>query len=378
MKSLSHLRIIEYVGRVGSFGLSLTEYSSHKIDQIISLIHIATVKNIELFVNVKFQTAARFIWGGGRLEKKLRYFVIVALAWVVFLGGGIFQSSLVKEDEKSDSLFLTSSGSILLGEVTAATYSGENSLSDEPIEHVVASGETLTSIGKYYGISMESVKYANNLATNVLKEGTVLIIPPVEGTLHTVKKGDTIASLAKKYNVPSQSIVDFNYLDAPYELLAGQIITIPKAQIPSTQKFYASSNSYEVGAYGVIPYAQNAVKGTGNFQWPLSGIISQGFHAYHPALDIAANSGNIVAADEGTVIRAGWWQGGYGNAVQLDHGNGFVTTYAHMSVISVSAGQSVSKGEKLGVVGSTGRSTGPHVHFTIQFNGKYLNPLSQL
>ena len=378
MKPLFASKIIEFIALLGSFGVAVLEYLSHKGDQLLKFIHFMTLRNMELFVTVKFQTAASFILSGGKLEKRMRYLLVLILGWFVFFAGGIFQSSLVESNDSSEFQFLASSGSILLAEATAATQSGDKALSDKPIDHVVVAGETFESIGKNYGISVESIKFANNVATNTLKPGETLIIPPVEGTLHTVKKGDSIKSLSRKYNVPSQTIVDFNYLDAPYDLTPGLVITIPDARVPAVERYYTQSDVYDVSSYGLIPYAEGARRGSGAFLWPISGVISQGFHKYHPALDIAANTGNVVAADKGTVIRAGWWQGGYGNAVQIDHGNGYVSTYAHMSVISVSTGQDLSKGEKIGVVGSTGRSTGPHVHFTIQFNGQYVNPISVL
>ncbi len=371
-------RVLEFVGILGSFGVSVLDYLSHRVDQWLHFLHIFTLRNTELFVKVKFQTAARFIWSGGKLERRMRGVLVLVLGWFVLFAGGIFQSNLVEKTDSSQFQFLTSTGSILLAEATASTQSGEKGLSDKPIDHIVKEDETIESIGKAYGISVESLKFANNLTGSKLKVGEILVIPPVEGTLHTVKRGDTIKSLSKKYNVATQTIVDFNYLDAPYELAVGQIITIPDAKLPTTQKYYTQGDTYDTSSYGLIPYAGSGTKGTGAFLWPFSGIITQGFHKYHPAIDIAANTGNIVAADKGTIIRAGWWQGGYGNAVQIDHGNGYVTTYAHMSVISVSNGQDVSKGEKIGVVGSTGRSTGPHVHFTIQLDGKYINPLSVL
>ena len=159
----------------------------------------------------------------------------------------------------------------------------------------------------------------------------------------------------------------------------GQVLTIPDAQRPETKKYYAGSTVYDLSSYGIIPYAGDISQiGEGKFIWPLSGVLTQFFSRYHPGLDIANHSGDIIAADKGTVIRSGWWEGGYGNAVQVDHGNGYVSTYAHMSSIAVSVGDEVDRGQKLGVVGSTGRSTGPHVHFTIQLEGKYLDPLSVL
>ncbi|PIR42932.1 hypothetical protein COV25_00175 [candidate division WWE3 bacterium CG10_big_fil_rev_8_21_14_0_10_35_32] len=371
-------RVFEFVDSLGSFGVSILEYLSHRLDRGFKILYIFMLKNFELFVKVKFQTAASFIWSGGKLEKRMRWVLVLILGWFVLFAGGIFQSSLIERSDSSDFQFLTSTGSILLAQASASTQSGDKGLSDKPIDHVVKDGETLEAIGKAYGISVESIKFANNIAATKLKVGETLVIPPVEGTLHIVKKGDTIKSLSNKYNVAAQTIVDFNYIDAPYELVVGQVVTIPDAKVPVTQRYYTQADVYDTSSYGVIPYADSPTKGSGAFLWPFSGIITQGFNRYHPAIDIAANTGNIVAADKGTVIRAGWWQGGYGNAVQIDHGNGYVTTYAHMSVIAVSNGQDVSKGEKIGVVGSTGRSTGPHVHFTVQLDGKYVNPLSVL
>lgn len=373
-------RIVEYVSQFGDFSIALFEYFLHKADQIFWLMHFLTIKQIELFVNIKFHAVASLIWSGGRVGKRFRYLFVVFFVFGMFLAGGVFQGRLVVEEQQSDLQFLASSSSIILGEASAATFTGESSLLDTPQEHTVEDGETLVSIGQKYGISLESIKFANSLTSNNVRVGQVLKIPPVEGTLHVVRRGDTIESVSRRYGVPSQTIVDFNYLDAPYTLVEGTTITIPDAKSTDAPKnYYAGRSGYDTSAYGVIPYAGgDGPKGTGQFVWPFSGIISQGYNRYHPGIDIAANSGDILAADKGVVVRAGWWQGGYGNAVQVDHRNGFVTTYAHMSVIAVSTGDEVEKGQKLGVVGSTGRSTGPHLHFTVQLDGQYLNPLDQL
>lgn len=370
--------IIGVFVELGDFIISLLEFFAHKIDSLLGIIHLVIVKNIDLIVSLKFRTAGRLIWSRGRLSTKFRLLSVITFTFMVFMIGGVFQTKFVVEDNNYTSAFLTTSNSILAPHAKAATYTGESTLLDQPKEHVVLEGESLASIAQNYGISLESVKFANNLTYNSIKVGQKLKIPPVEGTLHTVVKGDTIDKLAKKYDVPSQTIVDFNYLDAPYTLEVGMILTIPDARQPEAERFYAGNNVYDTSSYGLIPYAGNVVEGSGNFIWPLGGIISQGFHRYHPAIDIANNSGDIIAADKGTVIRAGWWQGGYGNAVQIDHGNGLVTTYAHMSTISVSNGESVEKGQKIGVVGSTGRSTGPHLHFTVQKDGAYLDPMGVL
>ena len=176
--------------------------------------------------------------------------------------------------------------------------------------------------------------------------------------------------------------MDFNYIDSTFVLEEGTYVIVPEAQIPTAQKYYAGSVIYDTSAYGLIPYAGNLKeKGSGQFMWPFSGIITQTFSRYHPGLDIAATTGDIVSVDKGKVIRAGWWQGGYGNAVQVDHGNGYVTTYAHMNSIAVSTGDTVERGQKLGVVGNTGNVrgiTGIHLHFTVQEGGRYIDPASLL
>lgn len=369
--------IVEYLSQFGAFGSAVFDYALHKLHQALRLIRFLSIKNVEFFTTIKFRTISTLIWSGGKVGRNIRYLFIVLFVWTVFLAGGIFQGRLVRSEAGNREEFLATND-FVLAEATAATDTGERSLLDEPIEHTVAEGETLAGIGEKYNISLESIKFANNLASERLKPGQVLIIPPVDGTIHTVKAGEDIEDLARRYRVPSQIIVDFNYLDAPYTLAVGQKITIPDAQFPQTERFYAGANSYDSSAYGVIPYSGTGTKGTGLFVWPFSGIITQTFSSYHPAIDIAANSGDIIAADKGTVVRAGWWQGGYGNAVQIDHGNGYVTTYAHMSVIAVSTGDEVEPGQKVGVVGSTGRSTGPHLHFTIQLDGRYVDPLTQL
>lgn len=375
--SMAFSPIVEYLNQFGSFGSAIFDYILHKVDQVLNLLRFITLKQLEIFINLKFKTVSSLIWSGGRVGRNIRYVFVALFVWTVFLAGGIYQGKLVRTETSDREEFLATN-EFILAEASAATEEGETSLLDEPVEHTVEEGETLVSLGEKYNISIESIKFANNLRSERLSAGQVLTIPPVEGTIHRVQAGDTVEELARRYRVPSQIIVDFNYLDAPYTLTEGQLVTIPEAQLPDTQRYYAGSNAYDSSAYGVIPYAAGGVEGTGLFIWPFSGIITQTFSSYHPGLDIAANSGDIIAADKGTVVRAGWWQGGYGNAVQVDHGNGYVSTYAHMSSISVSTGDSVEKGQKLGVVGSTGRSTGPHLHFTIQLEGRYLDPLSQL
>jgi murein DD-endopeptidase MepM/ murein hydrolase activator NlpD len=119
-----------------------------------------------------------------------------------------------------------------------------------------------------------------------------------------------------------------------------------------------------------------SVSGTGGFVWPTSGQISQGYKWYHKAVDIANHVGtSILAADSGRIMVAGWTDNtGYGNRVMIDHGNGYVTLYGHMSRVDVVVGQTVKRGDQVGLMGSTGRSTGPHLHFEIRAAGALQNP----
>ncbi len=129
----------------------------------------------------------------------------------------------------------------------------------------------------------------------------------------------------------------------------------------------------------ITPNAGTVVA-SGNFVWPAGGTITQRYVWYHPAIDIANNAApDILAADAGTVLIAGWPDNvGYGNRVYLDHGNGYRTLYAHLSVVYVVPGQTVKRGDRIGKMGSTGRSTGIHLHFQVTLNGNNLNPLNVL
>jgi len=128
-----------------------------------------------------------------------------------------------------------------------------------------------------------------------------------------------------------------------------------------------------VTAYsGSVP---QGARGTGRFQWPVLGTVTQGYWWGHRALDLGAGTGSpVYAADGGFVSFAGWTDIGYGNLVVIDHANGYATYYAHLSAFRVYVGQSVQRGRLIGLVGSTGNSTGPHLHFEIRYNSSLLNP----
>jgi murein DD-endopeptidase MepM/ murein hydrolase activator NlpD len=252
---------------------------------------------------------------------------------------------------------------------------------DKIIPYTVESGDTLSGISVKFGISIDTIVWQNDLTdeNQTLKPGQVLEILPVTGIAHTVGQGDTIYSIAKKYKADPQSIADFPFNtfsdDETFALSVGQVLIVPdgvKPQAPAIAVQPPSSTGPFTPSVGITP-------GTGQFIWPVAGIVTQRFSWYHKAIDIAnPNYPPVYAADGGTVIVAGWIDNtGYGNRVMIDHGNGFITLYGHLSKIIVGVGQHVNKGQQIGFEGSTGRSTGPHLHFEIRrTNGSFENPLA--
>lgn len=243
---------------------------------------------------------------------------------------------------------------------------------DKVEPYTIKSGDTLASIGKKFGVSVDTIKWANDLKTDIIKPNQTLKIPPVTGVVHTVVSGETVYSIAKKYNTTAQNIVNFIFNDFAdidtFALRAGQVLYVPDGVIePEQPKYFAQAPQYANAIAGV--------RGSTNFIWPTTGIITQYPTWYHMAFDIASNAlPPVIAADTGTVTFAGCINWGYGCHVVIDHGNGYSTLYAHMSVLSVSAGQAINQGQQLGNMGSTGRSTGPHLHFEIRSGGTLLNP----
>ena len=244
------------------------------------------------------------------------------------------------------------------------------------IVYEVQPGDTVLGIAQRFGLEGNSLLWANErLADNpdFLSIGQELNILPVDGAMHVVASGETVESLAKKYDVEVEAITRYegNHLSEPYALTVGQDLIIPggvKPYVPRVIQYNAS-----------VSAPSNMQRATGSFGWPMAGWISQGFWEGHRAIDIATSLGTpIVAADNGYVAAAQWSDVGYGRMVIVDHGNGFRTLYAHMQAYYVSVGQAVTKGQQLGICGSTGNSTGPHLHFEVILNGVRRNPFIYL
>lgn len=245
----------------------------------------------------------------------------------------------------------------------------------DPITYTVQVGDNVSNIADKFGVSVNTVLWNNgNLEDNpdYLSVGDELIILPVSGVYHTVVKGDTLESIAKKYKVEVSAITSYegNYMVEPYTITIGRKLIVPGGYRPYQTR-------HVVAWTGTVP--STAKKGTGAFGWPVSGYITQRYSEAHPAADIGVVIGTPVkAADAGYVALVGRSDKGYGLHVLIDHGNGFQTLYAHLSVIYVEVGQSVTKGQAIGASGNTGKSTGPHLHFEIKLNGVRRNPFIYL
>lgn len=234
--------------------------------------------------------------------------------------------------------------------------------------HVVREGENISTIAEMYGVSVNTIKWANDLTSSVIHEGQTLVILPVSGLRHKVAKGDTVASLAKKYSAEEDEIRAHN--DISGALTVGEEILIPNGTIAAAPSVKVAAKAKTGSGAGATVAAGGPAASAGYYGWPVAGgVITQGVHGYN-GIDIGAPNGTpIYASAAGTVVLAlggGGYNGGYGNYVVVKHANGTQTLYAHMTSVLTTTGASVGKGEQIGTVGSTGKSTGNHLHFEVR------------
>ncbi|MEK7086360.1 MAG: M23 family metallopeptidase [Patescibacteria group bacterium] len=251
---------------------------------------------------------------------------------------------------------------------TIADVAG-SSVPDRISVYVVRPGDTLSEIADMFGVSVNTIIWANNLkSAGDVHVGNTLAILPISGVEHTVVKGDTLKSIAKKYNGDTNEIAQYNGLDPATLLSVGSTLIIPGGDITPPASKAKKSSSLKVGHEPYLGGGGSVQNGY--YSNPvLGGSITQGLHGWN-AIDIGAARGTPVrAAAAGTVIIArggGGWNGGYGNYAVITHSNGSQTLYSHMKSVITSSGQSVSSGQIIGYVGSTGLSTGAHLHFEVR------------
>ncbi|MGH2592986.1 MAG: peptidoglycan DD-metalloendopeptidase family protein [Anaerolineae bacterium] len=241
------------------------------------------------------------------------------------------------------------------------------------VVYQVQPGDTVQGIAAAYGLKPETIMWSNPAIEDLpdlLRIGQEVVILPIDGVYHEVKAGDTLASIAAKYKVEVDAIIgaanEWNGLQPPdYAVSAGMQLIVAGGTKPYIPKVVTAYN-------GPIP---SGARGTGRFQWPVIGRITQDYWYGHRGLDIAAPPGSgVYAADGGFVSFVGWTDVGYGYLIRVDHANGFATWYAHLSGFNVVLGQTVERGQLISIVGSTGHSSGPHLHFEIRTGDGLLNP----
>lgn len=320
------------------------------------------------------------------------------------------------------------SGEVLTAGQAIVVPGGMMPMRESAITYVTRKGDTLKKVAARFGVDVPTLMRANSIPDPAeVAPGTSLRILPVAGMEYRTQTGDTVFSVADKFGVSTQMILDFspNGVSADGTLPVDRLITVPggsppnevaaarlaaakeaeQAQQASRQQAAREESSSSSGSSAqaqIKPVAPKATPkpvqqakptpapakpattyggGTGSLGWPLrSFVITQYFNGSHNGLDIAAPAGNnIYAAGAGEVIWSGWRTDGLGYAVFIDHGNGLVTLYGHMiRQPAVYVGQYVSRGEIIGYVGSTGRSTGPHTHFMVKSSNTNRNPLNYL
>lgn len=249
----------------------------------------------------------------------------------------------------------------------------------EVVYYDVHAGDVIGAIAERYGVSVVSILWANNLsARSYIRPGDKLKIPPVSGVLHIVKKGDTVGKIALAYQAKESDIIAFNKLQSGgTDIVAGEEIIVPggvKPRPAAPPPVFRSNALANIAA----PHGSVEAPAGSGYLWPTAvRRITQYFGWRHTGLDIGGPAGTAIYASRGGVVTrsACGWNGGYGCYIVIDHGGGVQTAYAHSTKLYVSVGQSVSQGQTIAAMGSTGRSTGSHLHFEVRVNGVRRNPL---
>lgn len=293
--------------------------------------------------------------------------------------------------ENSPGLFRADGAFALSTQSSSGSGTQEASQRTEVVTYTVESGDTLSGISEKFGINLNTLLWANNLTLrSVLKLDQELIILPVSGVLHTVKSGDTLSAIAKRYSVDTATILSFNNLSDDVSLSIGQSFVVPGGIVtaPATRTTTATVAVKDLFTSAPSGSQGSTTPGDGmSMVWPTDlAYIVRGMSWFHTGYDIdcsgradgTSTNDNYAAAD-GVVLFAGAKRG-YGNTVEIDHGNGLITRYGHFHALYVQSGQAVTAGDPLGRCGSTGNSSGTHLHFEVidAATKKFLNPANYI
>lgn len=257
-----------------------------------------------------------------------------------------------------------------------------------PEKYIVEEGDSLWLIARRNNMYVDEIMQANQLTKENLSLGQELILVKSKPYINVIAKveGEKIETIPFETKVVTDN-------SAPNSIRVRQagkdgekkVVYVATKRNGVIEEREIKEETILKKAVDKIVVKGNQVTvasrgsgGSGNLDWPTSGSITNRFRSNHSGIDIANKTGTPIKAVESGYVTFAGWQGGYGNFVIVDHGNGLVTRYAHCSSIKVSVGQKVSRGQTIATVGSTGRSTGPHLHFEVLVNGGFRNPLSYL
>jgi len=231
---------------------------------------------------------------------------------------------------------------------------------DQVSVYVVRPGDTLSAVAQMFQVSVNTIVWANDLSrATAIQAGQMLVILPITGVRHTVVKGETLQGIAKRYRGDVSEIAKYNDLDPSAPLVIGETIIVPDGEETPLPTAPGRPRVVRGGGPSYVGYYLRPITG---------GVKTQGLHGYN-GVDLATTLGEpIYASAAGTVIisKESGWNGGYGKYIVIQHNNNTQTLYAHNSDNIVARGQSVVPGQVIGYIGSTGKSTGPHVHFEIR------------
>lgn len=363
------------------FFVELITYTIERI-RVIGIISIVIVEIIGDYIDLfKKWVIRKMFWGRGSwFSHSMRFVGLVIL--LVVLVTREYRSEVIEYQQGYLNPVLADStivgDDLLIQNATTITQIPKDRGRLGITEYTVKSGDTIGGIANYYQISEETIRWANNLSDgHVISPGQVLRIPPGNGVIKPVEDGDTLETFAARWGGNAQTVADVNWIDPPFELEVGKELFVPDGRVPDPPK---------VVTYASSAYWQSSVTPSGDafLSWPVEncrGIVTQWPSSWHNAIDIADGSGpTLVAAADGTVMFAGCHSGscpalvpggfavgGYLEAwaVEIDHGNGFMTMYGHMNAIYVTSGQYVTRGTPIGQMGMSGTATGIHVHFEL-------------
>lgn len=386
-----------------AFTIQASQYIWSRIRIFIVLMSVTAELLSNAFDFVKRSIIRRMFWGRGQLFK---YSIVVVSGFLlmVILSSQNYRTDIISEVESysTEAVYAAEpivGADVLVQNATTNTQTPQDRGRLDTVSYTVRSGDTLSTIASFYEISMDTLKWANGLTEgHVIRPGMVLRIPQGNGVIVKVAKGDTVKSLAKKYSASEQNIVDENWIDPPFDLTVGTELFIPDGKMPVV----AVKKTTYSGIINTKGSSLSTVYGTpdpnvGRFLgWPVAGgrgNLTQCYRgAAHYGVDIADGSApDLVAAADGVVQFAGCHSGSCPKlipgkivtggrlqawAVEINHGNGYTSFYAHMNAIYVVSGQTVKKGQVIGQMGKSGRATGIHVHFELWKGKKWsrVNP----